>query len=127
MRRPPPPLRAALVMLWSLIAILPGAAQGQLAPQHSARPLDHDDFERWRVVRGEILSPDGGWLVYALAGLGEAGRLRVQAVPGGPSVDLPRGRTPLFTADSRYLAVTIDAQRGAGAPDTLALIDLEAL
>ena len=124
MMRPTPPLRAELVLLWLCLS-LPAVAQGQA----HARPLDPDDFERWQAIQGATLSPDGRWVAYVLAGAGDLSpKLRLEALPDGPTLDLVRGRTPLFTADSRHLAVTVDAVRGSGgARDTLALVDLTEL
>jgi dipeptidyl aminopeptidase/acylaminoacyl peptidase len=104
-------------------------APAALRAQTAARPLDHDDFERWQAIRGQSLSPDGGWAAYELAAPGVMAHVRIQALPTGPALEIPRGRTPLFTSDSRYLAVTVDARPTAGgsAPDTLALIDLDRL
>src|SRR5688572_25771708 len=123
MRRSPP-LQAALVFL--LLALVhPWTAAGQTHP----RPLDHDAFERWRAIREEALSPDGRWAAYVLSGANGA-RLRVQALPSGATLDLPRGHDPVFTADGRYVVATLDAvggMIGSRAPDTLAIVDLERL
>src|SRR5689334_10609135 len=103
MRTPRPP-RAALVILCLI------AAPTSLWGQTRARPLDHDDFERWQAIRGQSLSPDGGWVAYELSAPGMLPHLRLQSVPTGPSLEVPRGRSALFTSDSRYLAVTVDAR-----------------
>src|SRR5688572_30781218 len=118
------PLRAALVLLLVVLA-RPWAAAAQSPP----RPLDHDDFERWREVREETLSPDGRWVAYVLSGR-NGQRLRLQAVPSGPTLDLPRGHRPRFAHDGRFLVATVDAVGGtigARAPDTLAVVDLTRL
>src|SRR5262245_38626916 len=119
--RTPPPSRAALVFL--CLCALPGALRAQ-AP---ARPLDHDDFERWQAIKDQALSADGGWAAYELAAPGLLPHVKLQALPSGPSLELARGRAPVFTSDSRYLAVVVESRsttRGA-APDTLALVDLD--
>lgn len=124
--RTPSPSRAALVFVLCL-SVLPAAVRAQ-TPAH-ARPLDHDDFERWQAIRGQTLSPDGGWAAYELEAPGMLPHLRLQALPSGPSLELPRGRNAQFTSDSRFVAVTVDARPGASgsAPDTLTLVDLDRL
>jgi dipeptidyl aminopeptidase/acylaminoacyl peptidase len=103
----------------------PWAAAGQGHP----RPLDHDDFERWRAIREETISPDGRWAAYVLSGR-NGSRLRLQALPAGVSLELPRGHQPHFTQDGRFVVATVDAAGGtvgSRAPDTLAVVDLERL
>jgi hypothetical protein len=91
--RPSTPLRAALVFLCLC------ASPAALRAQTHVRPLDHDAFERWQAIRGQTLSPDGGWAAYELVAPGMMAHVRLQALPSGPSLEIPRGRGATFTSD----------------------------
>src|SRR5579872_6671426 len=92
--------------------------------QTNKRPLNHKDYDSWRTISGQHLSPDGKFLAYGLfpeEGDGEvvirnlvtgkeqresAGARPVAAPPANPEEEGPpvqRNATIEFSADSRTL------------------------
>lgn len=94
------------MLVAAALALVLGAPA--LQAQDQKKPLDHEAYDRWNRIRGEALSPDGSWLVYALVpGEGEA-TLVVRALPDGPELMVERGTDATFTDDSRHLVFTIE-------------------
>src|SRR5688572_27674685 len=98
------PLALALTLL---VPALTTTTQGQSSPP----PPTPDDFARWERLatvgdRGG-LSPDGRWLVYGINRTNGDNELRVTALPDGSTKIVPFGAQPVFSADSRWLAVSV--------------------
>jgi dipeptidyl aminopeptidase/acylaminoacyl peptidase len=103
------------------------------------RALDHADYDVWNRIQNNVLSADGEWLAYRLVpGDGDA-MLMIQGLDEGrvQILQVERGASPSFTADSRYLVALIEpteaavdaareeGERGDDAPkDSLAIVDL---
>ncbi|HSR40607.1 MAG TPA: hypothetical protein VLL48_00505, partial [Longimicrobiales bacterium] len=102
------------VLLRSLAAVVVTAILATPSVQAQKRPLDHGDYALWKRIQGETLSPDGGWLAYALVPGDGDGELVVRAVPRGGPLVIPRGSDPTFTDDSRFLVFTIEPTEDDG-------------
>ncbi len=90
---------AAAVLAWST---------WPLAAQVTARrPLTYDVFESWRSIQGTRLSDDGQWLAYALTAQAEDGELIVRNFASGQELKHPRGTSPQFTRDGKFVIFTI--------------------
>ncbi len=113
--------------LWlAALAVFALAAQ-----QSSKRPLHHNDYDAWRSISGQLLSPDGRFLAYSLVpqegnsevvvlnlATGQEKREWVGSPPpppeqgdetpepGGGPPGARRGVTMRFTSDSRFLVST---------------------
>jgi dipeptidyl aminopeptidase/acylaminoacyl peptidase len=116
-----------LLILAGLLSAAPLAAQ-----QAAQRPLTVADFDQWRSVQGETLSPDGRWAAYSLVPQVGEGEVVVRALPSGPEYRHTRGyigrpetrpgakrgsgyRAPPaeITADSRWVVFTLAPPREA--------------
>jgi len=75
------------------------------------RPLSYDVYDYWRSIGGTRLSADGQWLAYALTSQGEDGELVVRNLKSGQELRHPRGNTPTFTPDGRFVIFTIAPPR----------------
>lgn len=112
--------------LAALLAAAPAAAQ-----QGEKRPLTPADFDGWRSIRNETLSPDGAWAVFSLVPQVGEGELVVRSTRGGAEFRHPRGfigrpqtragatgpnagysaPPARVTADSRWVVFTVDPPR----------------
>ncbi len=87
------------------------------------RPLTYDVVDSWRSIQGTRLSQDGQWLAYALTAPGDDGELVVRNLKTNQDLKSPRGTSPTFTPDGKFVIFTIvptkaddeRANRGQGA------------
>jgi dienelactone hydrolase len=97
---------APLVLVLSLLApAVPGA---QVAPLPAPAPADFGQWERLAPVfdRGG-LSPDGKWVAYAINRTNGENELRAASIADGATRTFAFGANSAFSADSRWLAVSI--------------------
>lgn len=90
--------------LFSTIIILgaPGASA------QDTRPLDHEAYDIWNRIRGQILNADGSWVAYRqVPGDGDA-TLLLRPSGGGDPVMRARGADHRFSADGGWLIYTIE-------------------
>jgi dipeptidyl aminopeptidase/acylaminoacyl peptidase len=109
----------------SRLALVLAAALLAHANALAKRPLTHADYDSWRTIQNQQLSPDGKFLAYAVfpqegdgelvarnLATGQEWRKPVGARPPAPPPDYsnpdarpqPPGVTLRFTADSRFVA-----------------------
>ena len=88
-----------LAFQWSLTA--------QTPTQSAKRPITYDVMDYWRSIGGTRLSNDGQWLAYALTAQGDDGELVVRNVKSGQEFKSPRGNSPSFTPDGKFVVFTI--------------------
>src|SRR5438128_2138928 len=90
----------------------------------SKRPLNHNDYDSWKSIQGQKISPDGNFVAYALVPQDGDGEIVVRNLKTNAEYRQPRGKTSIgapakkgaaadtgfagfpllsFTADSRYL------------------------
>jgi hypothetical protein len=93
------------------LAILAPAFADATAGQAGVKPPSPADFGQWErlLPAGERggLSPDGRWLAYAITRTNGENELRVTGVADGTTKAIAFGATPAFSADSRWLAVSV--------------------
>src|SRR5262245_23431842 len=77
------------------------------APATAKRPLTYDVVDSWRSIAGTRLSHDGRWLAYALTAPGDDGELVVRNLGTNQEFKHPRGTSPSFTADGKFVVFTI--------------------
>ncbi|HET6230431.1 MAG TPA: prolyl oligopeptidase family serine peptidase [Longimicrobiaceae bacterium] len=119
--------RSALFALALALAAAPAQAQQPAA----RRALAPADFDQWRSVRNETLSPDGRWVVYSLVPQVGDGEVVARSTQGGAEYRHTRGfigrpqtrpgalgpnagyNAPRaqVTADSRFAVFTVDPPR----------------
>lgn len=105
---------------------------------HAKKALDHSDFDAWKSVRNMPLSNSGEWASYIVQPQEGDGVLTFRNTRTGKEINIDRGYSPRFTADSRWAAALIkplfketrqakiDKKKGFDAPqDSLAIIDLK--
>jgi hypothetical protein len=121
-----------LVTLLCLIALLLSASAA-LAQQQTKRPITHSDYDSWRTIQGPQISRDGKFVAYAFLPEDGDGEIVVRNVASGVEWRAPRGYhppvpppddpganigefqaaqarlvRPVFTADSRFVAFSIE-------------------
>ncbi len=133
-------LRQATMIACSLALVLSSFPARTFAQQPAAaakRALTHQDYDAWRSIQGQQLSRDGKWLAYTLVPQDGDGEIIVRNLTTGnewkhgrgwrppappPSGDDPaamaaafqamnRITRPFFTADSRFVAFTIEPDK----------------
>lgn len=89
----------------------PLALAGILFAQAPPLPPAPADFGQWERLTGAGerggLSPDGRWLAYGVARTNGENDLRVASVADGSSKTIAFGAQPAFSADSRWVAVSV--------------------
>jgi dipeptidyl aminopeptidase/acylaminoacyl peptidase len=103
----PLPKRALAVASVALIALVWSAAPPVTAQAPAKRPLTYDVYESWRSIGGTRLSDDGQWLAYALTSQAEDGELVVRNLGTNQEIRHPRGTSPQFTPDAKFVIFTI--------------------
>jgi dipeptidyl aminopeptidase/acylaminoacyl peptidase len=71
------------------------------------KALSYDAYDAWWSIQGTTLSRDGEWLAYALTAQGLDGHLVVRNLRTGQELRHPRGASPSFTPDGKFVAFTI--------------------
>jgi dipeptidyl aminopeptidase/acylaminoacyl peptidase len=85
----PPRVRRMLLCLCVLALIVSNPAAGQ---QDSAkRPLTHNDYDSWKTISGQMLTPDGKFLVYTISAAAGEGEMVVRNLETGAEWRRPRG------------------------------------
>ena len=125
----PRPARAAFAALPALsLAWLPFAPAHATTPSHTAGPvavaasaavqpvadklpITHDVYATWRSIQHTQLSRDGQWIAYALVAQEADGELVVRRLADGREYRAPRGTSPQFSADGRFVAFGVQPTR----------------
>ncbi|MGD2123768.1 MAG: prolyl oligopeptidase family serine peptidase, partial [Gemmatimonadota bacterium] len=103
----------SLVLVFGGIAALAGGVSAQEKP-----PLTVDDYGQWKRITSTSLSADGAWMSYLYDRLEEEDTLHIAALDGDGHHVVPRGSSPAFSRDSRWVAYQIsppDGDNGEGA------------
>ena len=116
----PVPRRLCPVKLvsFSLLLLLAGVP---LAAQEKP-PIIVDDYGAWKQISSVALSPDGEWMTWVQDRLEGDDSLYVKALDGETLYVAPRGQSPAFSRDSRWVAYLIappereGGQGGGAAP-----------
>ena len=97
-----------LILALSALLLVPGSSLAQ-APDSAAekRPLQIEDYARWRSVSGSAISPDGEWVAWSYGRIRGDDTLTVRAVTGSDTRSVPFGTGPLFSDDGRWVAYAI--------------------
>ena len=69
---------------------------------NAKKVLDHSCFDGWKGVRISALSNNGKWAVYAVNPQEGDGILTFRNTSTGRQIEIPRGASPSFTADSKW-------------------------
>lgn len=84
--------------------VLPGASA--LAGQDKPT-ISPSDYGRWESPGPAALSPDGRWLAYGVVRVNEENELRLRNLGRDSTLAFRYASAPAFSADSRWLVVTI--------------------
>lgn len=71
------------------------------------KPLDHGVYDSWQSVGERKISSNGLWVAYTIDVQEGDSKLVIQKTDSSYTLEIPRGYTPTFTEDSRYLALKI--------------------
>ncbi|MET1258909.1 prolyl oligopeptidase family serine peptidase [Flagellimonas sp. DF-77] len=71
--------------------------------------LDHSDYDRWRTIEGEAVSPNGSYVLYSLEQGEKDHSLSVLDTKANVILRYPRGQKGQFSYDSNYAIFTIKA------------------
>lgn len=99
--------------------------------------LDHDSFDDWKLVRNHALSRSGEWEAFSVNPQEGDGTLTLYNTANRRRIEIPRGHSAAFTADSRWAVALvkpyfkdsrqakIDKKKDFDAPqDSMVIIDL---
>ena len=70
-------------------------------------PLTHEDYDAWKRIQGQRISPNGEWVAYSAVPQEGDAELIVRSVESGTEYRYPRGTGARFSPDSTYLVFTI--------------------
>ena len=84
------------------------------------KALSYDAYDAWWSIQGTTLSRDGRWLAYALTAQGLDGQLVVKDLQSGQEFRHPRGISPTFTPDGKFVAFTISQTKAEEEKERLA-------
>lgn len=98
-------IRTSLATLLAALFCL-AAAPGITAQEKPA--LTRADYGKWESLGRATLSPDGKWLAYGISRVNEESELRVRSLERDSTRVVPWGSRPAFSADSRWLAWSIE-------------------
>ncbi len=96
-----PLLRGTPLALLVLLLAIPATVQAQGGAGN--RPLTHDDYDSWKSIRGQLISPNGRWIVYQIVPQDGDGELVVRSVRTTTEYRHARGGGARFTDDSDYV------------------------
>lgn len=97
----------AVVLLLFIAGIVAPAAPVGAQMGGSKRPLTHDDYDSWKRIQGQQISPDGAWVAYQATPQEGDGELIVRNVAQGTEYRQPRGAQARFAPDSATLVFLI--------------------
>jgi len=107
--------RSLLIQTAFLLLFLTAPLAAQEKP-----PVIVDDYGAWKQISTVALSPDGAWMAWVQDRLEGEDSLYVKALDGVTTYTVPRGQSPAFSRDSRWVAYLIappdrEGARGGGA------------
>lgn len=107
---------------------------------HAKKVLDHSSFDDWKKVSNHSLSNDGNWAAFSVNPQEGDGVLTIRNTGKNTEINIPRGHSVEFTADSRWAIASvkplfqdtrkakIDKKKDFDMPqDSLAIINLKSL
>jgi dipeptidyl aminopeptidase/acylaminoacyl peptidase len=113
-----PGIRRSAILAIALLVALGLAHAWPQAQAPAKKVLTIDDYSRWRSIASQEISGDGAWVAYVLQ---LANTVPADAKPvlhllnlgTGKDLEIANATGPKFSADSRYVAYTIDPSGGA--------------
>ena len=100
--------RWILVVLVMFVSTVSLSAVSVRAQEGTGKgPLTHEDYDAWKRIQGQQLSPNGEWVVYSAVPQDGDGELIAIHVESGREHRYPRGAGARFMPDSTYLVFTI--------------------
>lgn len=73
------------------------------------KPLDHTVYDGWQRISDRVISNDGHWVAYTISPQeGDDTLVVLNAGSVENKIGIPRGTSPVITADSRYLVFKIN-------------------
>src|SRR5262245_47684967 len=104
----PKPLRGRTIFVMvGALAALQWTLTAQSPSPAAKRPLSYDVVDYWKSIQGTRLSDDGQWLAYATTAQGDDGEVIVRNLRSGQEYKHPRGTSPAFTPDGKFVVFTI--------------------
>jgi dipeptidyl aminopeptidase/acylaminoacyl peptidase len=84
---------------------------GVVAQAPAKRPLTHDDYDEWKSISSTDVTHDGKWIAVTIAAQDGDSVLEIRETAGDRVWRQPRGKSPAFTADGRFVAFLIDPSK----------------
>ncbi|MBZ5585370.1 MAG: hypothetical protein LAQ30_24840, partial [Acidobacteriia bacterium] len=91
---------------WLLAALVPAG----VAQTAAKRPLNHHDYDGWKSISSQRLSPDGKWLAYGLFPQEGDGEVVIRNLATGQESRQPAGERPQPPASPDPEAATTEAR-----------------
>jgi acetyl esterase/lipase len=111
--------RATFAALSLALGIAFGSAYALSAQAPEKKALTVEDYTKWRSITGQEISGDGKWVAYVLQSTNVPTAdakpvLHILNLETNADVSVANGTGPTFSADSRWIAYTIDPGAGRG-------------
>jgi len=98
----------------SLMLLLPLLYTTAVLAQAPRRPLDHSVYDEWKAIEGQLISPDGRWVLYEVVPRDEGdGVLIARSTESDTEHRIPLGTSARFDHDSRYAIFLIEPSEEA--------------
>ncbi|MFC1661233.1 prolyl oligopeptidase family serine peptidase [Gemmatimonadota bacterium] len=115
------PISVRLPRVFGLLFLASSGHVAVGAPALAAQGLPAitvDDYGPWKRITEVALSPDGEWMAWVQDRLEEEDSLYVKALEAETSFTVPRGASPAFSRDSRWLGYYLSPpeREGEGPP-----------
>lgn len=107
----------SFLFLWGLHA---GARQVSTEIKKVKRPLTVQDMMKFKSINDPVISEDGKWLAFNAQPDRGNGEVIVYGLAGEPVAfeHIPRGKKPVISKDSRWIAAVIEQEAAAAEKET---------
>src|SRR6056297_4296320 len=100
-------------LISSLLSVIFLLMLAEVSTAQNKVPLTYQDFDQWKSISGQTLTPDGRFLIYGLNPQEGDGEIRVQNLRNNREVSLARGERFEVSYDGRTLVHFIAAPYGS--------------
>ncbi|MFC1553540.1 alpha/beta hydrolase family protein [candidate division KSB1 bacterium] len=100
-------IRPVLVIAVFFVCLLPVISESDMAAAQTKRPMELDDFNKFRTVSGQRISNNGEWVVYVTTPREGDGVLTILNLNNNKKYTVERGSGPWITEDSKWAGYMI--------------------
>lgn len=98
-------MKTRLFLLIAIVSLFPTLASAQ-----EKKPLDHSVYDSWESLSGVSVPYNGKYMFYSVNKQQGDGTLYVYNIATGENLAIPRGKSPVISADGQVLLYRIAPQ-----------------